>query len=982
MSTTNEKQITSQHKGLTAPEIEASRLKYGVNILTPPQREPWWKLLLKKFDDPIIRILIIAAFIAIGVGIADGHYAEGLGIIIAILLATTLAFLNEFKANKEFDILNQVNDDIPINVIRDSNFTTIPKKELVVGDLVLVELGEEIPADGEVIEAVSLQVNESSLTGESLPVRKRPLKNDEKPSHHETAYPMNQLCRGTLVMDGHGLMRVTTIGDASEIGKAARSAAEETSEETPLNIQLARLSKWIGVVGFSVAGLVYIALLLRDILTGELVLNSQQWYFVAILKLSIIAALIRVWLPMIYDGLELAGKKKERPLWLKKTGIRGWLKITGLGLGIFILGLGAGYLFKFLPATPAEWMPELVLRSFLSYFMIAVTIIVVAVPEGLAMSVTLSLAYSMRKMTQANNLVRKMHACETIGAATVICSDKTGTLTMNEMRVHESHFSALKDKPFDKDNPGAIENLIIEAIAANTTANLDRKSRHNPVPLGNPTEGALLLWLDTLGINYAHHRSHFHVVYQWTFSTERKYMATLGKTHPGEYLILHVKGAPEIVLNRCTSVLTETATEPLDETHKTQIRSELKSFQARGMRTLAFAYREGPKNHEGVDIGELTHKMIWLGFMAIIDPVRPDVPEAIKTCQKAGIMVKIVTGDNPVTAKEIARQIELYQEGDNDDLYLIGSDFEKLNDTDAEQAALRLKVLSRARPLDKLRLVKLLQKNGHIVAVTGDGTNDAPALNYANVGLAMGKTGTSVAKEASDIILLDDSFNSIVNGVMWGRSLYENIQRFILFQLTINVIALAIALLGPFIGVKLPLTVTQMLWINLIMDTFAALALASEPPHWSVMDRPPRKSSDFIVSRTMAKNIFTVAPIFLIFLVGFLFYIKRDGVITIHELSVFFTIFVMLQFWNLFNARCLGVGLSAFANILKNKGFIAIAILIVFSQVLIVQFGGAFFRTEPLSLSEWVSIIGGTSMVLWVGEIWRWVKRRKGGAIK
>lgn len=973
MSVINEKELASQHKGLTAAEVEASRKKYGLNVLTPPKREPWWKLLLEKFDDPIIRILIIAACIAVGVGIVDGHYAEGIGIIIAILLATTISFFNEYKANKEFDILNQVNDDIPVKVIRDNNFTTIPKKEIVVGDMVIIELGEEIPADGQVLEAVSLQVNESCLTGESLPVRKQVRHHTTVQPH--TAYPEDKLFRGTLVMDGHGMMKVLSIGDASEIGSTAHFAAEETNEETPLNLQLRGLSRWIGVVGFSIAAFIYISLLIRDIISGQLQLTSHQWALVAIFKLGVFAAMVKIWLPIVYDGFELFGKTLTRPAWLERKGFASWFKTIGIGLALIVIGMGAGLIFNFIPPLAQISLPQEVLRIFLNYFMIAVTIIVVAVPEGLAMSVTLSLAYSMKKMTRSNNLVRKLHACETIGAATVICSDKTGTLTKNEMKVHESFFPLLAAKKLQYDNPNMQEQILIEALAVNTTAHLDRQNPTQPVALGNPTEGALLLWLDQQGVDYVYPRSDFRVIYQWTFTTDRKYMATLGRSPKAENAILHVKGAPEIILNRCTQILQADGLQPLDEAYKNTLKTQLKSFQARGMRTLAFAFKEGNHPHEGVEIGELTHEMTWLGFVAISDPVRPDVPDAIKTCQKAGIAVKIVTGDNPETAKEIARQIQLYQETDGPAQCITGSEFEALSDKEAEEAALHLKVMARARPLDKLRLVRLLQKRGHIVAVTGDGTNDAPALNYANVGLSMGKTGTSIAKEASDIVLLDDSFRSIVNGVMWGRSLYENIQRFILFQLTINVIALAIALLGPFIGIKLPLTVTQMLWINLVMDTFAALALASEPPHWSVMNRPPRNPQDFIVTKIMAIRIFSTAALFLVFLVGFLLVIQRDGAVTIRELSIFFSLFVLLQFWNLFNARCLGTHQSAFKNLKDNKNFLVIATIIVVAQVLIVQGGGKFFRTEPLTLIEWVYIIGGTSCVLWIGELWRWFKR-------
>lgn len=993
MANTAANQQTLTFKGLTLAEVEVSRKKHGANVLTPPEREPWWKQFLEKFDDPVIRILMIAAVIAIGAGALHNDYLEGVGIMVAILLATTLAFLNEYKANKEFDILNQVNDEVPIKVIRDGNFTTVPRKDLVVGDVVLVELGEETPADGRILEAVSLQIDESRLTGESVPVTKMAAEAaGHSDKEKELAYPVNKLMRGTMVVDGHGIIELTAVGDSTEIGKTARAAAEETGEETPLNAQLERLSKLIGVVGLLVAALTYAALFVRGILVDkiengvrvigldgrpvkELDLDSQQWYFVTLLTVSTLIALIRVWLPIIYDALELARKEVKPPEWLEKESLLEWLKTIGLGALIFGIGIGVGRLSGLLTAE-GQWLSTDVGEALLGYFMIAVTIIVVAVPEGLAMSVTLSLAYSMRKMTAANNLVRKMHACETIGAATVICSDKTGTLTLNEMRVHEVNFPALKNKALTKNLSSQSEKLIVEAITANTTANLSRNPNEPPRPLGNPTEGALLMWLENSGVDYIYHRTAFPITFQWTFSTERKFMGTLGISNATGKQALHVKGAPEIVLERCSKVLTEQGPQPL-ASYRQNIEKGLLDYQARGMRTLALAYHEAPQNHQDANVEDLAYEMTWLGFVAIADPVRPEVPPAIKECRDAGIAVKMVTGDNPETAQEIARQIGLVEKDKKDGNLLLGREFAQLGDDEARNSVTSLKVLARARPMDKMRLVKLLQDGGHVVAVTGDGTNDAPALNYANVGLAMGKTGTSVAKEASDIILLDDSFRSIVNAVMWGRSLYQNIQRFILFQLTINVAALGIALLGPFIGVALPLTVIQMLWINLIMDTFAALALATEPPHPSVMKRPPRQSKDFIVTNLMAKNIFTMASVFLVVLIGFLLYypLGNDLNVITRERSMFYTIFVLLQFWNLFNARSMGTNRSAFADIMQNKAFLAIAASIFVGQILITELGGQIFKTKPLAWEDWLLIIGGTSLVLWIGELWRWFKR-------
>jgi Ca2+-transporting ATPase len=967
---------TAKLTGLSAAEVEQRRRQFGHNVLTPPARDPWWKLFLEKFDDPVIRILMIAAVIAIGVGAVHGEYLEGIGIITAVLLATSLAFINEYKANKEFDILNTVNDDVPIKVIREARFTAVPRKDIVVGDLVLIEAGEEVPADGVLLEAVSLQVNESGLTGESEPNTKVARDNPQKHSLKKTTYPADMVLRGAMAIDGHGIFEVAAVGDSTEIGKTVRAAAEETGEVTPLNQQLEKLSKVIGIVGLLVAVGTFMALVVRGVAIGELALSAQQWTVAVIVAVGTAVSLSMVWLPMIYDGLELAFAA-EPPSWLggddddTRATVKRWLTVIGLGMLMIVIGLGTGYVMQFIPSSPRDWLPEGAGQKFLMYFMIAVTIIVVAVPEGLAMSVTLSLAYSMRKMTAANTLVRRMHACETIGAATVICSDKTGTLTMNEMRVFEAKYPALNGK-LDADSE--LGSLIVENICANTTAHLGRDGAVAKRALGNPTEGALLFWLDDQRIDYVTHRDAFRITYQLTFSTERKWMGTFGLSPRTNDPCFHMKGAPELVLARCSHVVTDNGVEPIN-VHRERIDNELTDFQGRGMRTLGMACHNNMAYEDGLDIEQVANGLTWLGFLAIADPVRPEVPPAVEACRRAGIKVKMVTGDNPDTAQEIARQIGLWETTDNSDKHLKGPEFQALSDDEASRASGRLKILSRAKPMEKVRLVRSLQGQGEVVAVTGDGINDCGALNYADVGLAMGRTGKAAAKEASDIILLDDSFRTIIDAVMWGRSLYENIQRFILFQLTINVAALGIAFLGPFIGVELPLTVIQMLWVNLIMDTFAALALATEPPHRDVLNRPPRSSQDFIVTKVMAVNIFGVAAIFLLVLIVLLRWVQRDGDISPYELSVFFTVFVLLQFWNLFNARCLGLSHSALTGLSQNKGFVLIAAAIFIGQILIVQFGGNVFRTVPLTWRDWLIITVATSAVLWIGELWRLLRR-------
>lgn len=860
--------------GLTNKEVLESREKFGMNLLTPPKRPSMWKLYLEKFRDPVIRILLVAAFFSLVIAVIEDEYAETIGIFFAIFLATGIGFYFEYDANKKFDLLNAVGEETPVTVMRNGKIQEIPRKDIVVGDIVILNTGEEVPADGILLEAISMQINESNLTGE-LMVNKTV---NEELFDDEATYPSNTVMRGTTVVDGHGMMRVEHVGDATEIGKVARQATEQSQEQTPLNIQLTKLADFIGKIGFTIATLTFIVFTAKD-LYGYLSMNE----------------------------------------------ITGW----------------------------QQWMH--IARIVLKYFMMAVTLIVVAVPEGLPMSVTLSLALNMRRMLKTNNLVRKMHACETMGAITVICTDKTGTLTQNLMQVHEAKLDASK------------ADLIAEGISANSTAFLEEaETGKKPSGVGNPTEIALLLWLNEQGKNYMELREKATVVNQLTFSTERKYMATLVDSPIQQKRVLYIKGAPEIIMGKCN----------LSPDAIAQYNADLLAYQNKAMRTLGLAYKYIPEG-TGEDCAELVNEggMDFLGIFAISDPIRPDVPEAVGKCQSADIGVKIVTGDTPGTATEIARQIGLWKPEDTECNRITGVEFAALSDEEALDRVLDLKVMSRARPMDKQRLVQLLQQKGAVVAVTGDGTNDAPALNHAQVGLSMG-TGTSVAKEASDITLLDDSFHSIATAVMWGRSLYKNIQRFIVFQLTINVVALASVLLGAFLGTELPLTVTQMLWVNLIMDTFAAMALASIPPSPDVMNEKPRKTNDFIITKAMRNNILGVGLAFLVILMSLIVGIRQlPASQTEWALTCFFTIFVMLQFWNLFNASVFGTNHSVFKDSRHALGMLSVAVIILIGQIFIVEFGGKVFRTVPLSLTEWIIIIAATSLVLVAGEIYRLIKR-------
>lgn len=887
----------SQHHftGLSSAQVEESRKKHGVNILTPPAKDPLWKRFLEKFGDPLIIILLIAGTLSIAISCYEywgldkgaGVFFEPIGIFIAILLATGLAFIFELKADKEFALLNQVNDDEPVQVIRDGNAIQIPRKDVVVGDIVILNTGEEVPADGELLEAVHLNIDESTLTGEPMCHKTT----DPAQFDKDATFPSDHAMRGTKIMEGHGIMRVLAVGDMTENGKVFEAAQIDDSVKTPLNEQLDGLGDLITKISYVFAAL---------IIVGRIVM-----YFL-------------------------------------NTPDFGWIDF---------------------------------LAYLLQTLMVAVTLIVVAVPEGLPMAVTLSLAYSMRRMLKTNNLVRKMHACETMGATTVICTDKTGTLTQNQMQVYHTDFFGSKDElPY-----------LYENMAVNSTAQLDL-SGDKPSVLGNPTEGALLLSLNAQGLNYQDIRDRVARVEELPFSTERKYMASVVK-NPDGLTILYVKGAPEIIFGMCRNTSGVT---------KKEIDAQLLDYQNMAMRTLGFAYQILQPGDPSIADGRVVaSNLTFLGITAISDPVRSDVPQAVAEVLEAGINVKIVTGDTPGTAKEIGRQIGLWNDDvDTDRNIITGPEFAELSDEEVKRRVQEIKIIARARPMDKKRLVENLQLNNEVVAVTGDGTNDAPALKAAHVGLSMGD-GTSVAKEASDITIVDNSFSSIGRAVMWGRSLYQNIQRFILFQMTVNVVACFIVLFGAFMGMESPLTVTQMLWVNLIMDTFAAMALASLPPAESVMKEKPRSRSAFIINSPMWRFIIGVGGIFFLILLGILWIFEHYSVdsmtqlfsfipqppidadnptLTPYELSMFFTLFVFLQFWNLFNARAFATGRSAF-HFKGCSGFLFIAFVILLGQILIVSIGGEFFNVTPLRLSDWAIIIGSTSLVLWIGELFRLFKK-------
>lgn len=950
--------------GLTSAQVEENRKKYGNNLLDPPKRIPWWKLLLEKFDDPIIRILLVAAAIAVIVGFFQGNFVEGMGIIVAVLLATLMAFFNEYRAGLEFDILNKVSDQQPVKVARDGGVTSVPITQVVVGDHVIVDAGDQIPADGKIVTCISLGVNESSLTGEPMTYKNARAEQEEQ----RYAYPSNMLYRGTTVLEGSASYVVTAVGNATEIGKTAREAAMEMHQQTPLSKQLLRLSKFIGVIGFSVAFIAFWSMMLFDVFTGEIVLTPVNWYSLFAVLIPIGVLLTHLWLPVVYDLLYFLGKKVENPKILTQSFFKSSPKLLLGSIALFAIFYGIGLLLGINLFSAQAWFSLSTLEEIMLFVLVSITLIVVAVPEGLAMSVTLSLAYSMRKMTATNNLVRRMHATETMGATTVICTDKTGTLTQNRMQV--------VDVSFFVDSPSAHEELkLLTALSTGVNSKAYIDVLHgNPEPIGNPTDAALLMWLNSLGDDYNDYRADFSISARIPFSSETKYMVTAGTTPKLPKSIILIKGAPEIIRSMCTRFYGEDGKDSIQNLQTSLFENQVLTLQQAAKRTIAFAYKFVDEAPQKLDESHL-QDMVLLGFMGIADPIRDDVFFAVNECRDAGVGVKVVTGDILGTAQEICRQIGLYEEGDGQ-VFISGEEFEKLSDQEAKKIIPQLLIMYRARPGDKLKLVHLLQEMGEVVAVTGDGTNDAPALNRTNVGLAMG-SGSSVAKEASDIVLLDDSFFSIVNAIRWGRSLYQNIQRFLVFQLTINLLALAIVLFGPLVGVALPLTVMQMLWINLIMDTFAALALATEPPNQEVMRHKPRSSSDFIITPPMRLSIEIGAIAFFVVLMGLLKVLSRSHEISAYNLTLFFNVFVMLQFWNLFNVKAMGTGQALCKGLKKNIKFLYVAFLILLGQLLIVQFGGDLFRTRPITLYHWVIIMLSTSLVLWIGELYRFFERKR-----
>lgn len=1019
------------YSGLTDAQVLESRAKYGVNILTPPEEETFWDkvkdcrhfwlikvigvllvlsvaavLLLpmfgislptnvwvgpiillvlfiltyvvaylggewdeeeKKFDmDPLITILLAALVLSGAISFYQGvfggvdgiePYFEPIGIAIAVLLATGVAHILEAQNEKTFKSLNEVNDETLVKVIRNNNVCQVPRKDIVVGDIVILETGEEIPADCKLLEALNLNVNESSLTGEPQCMKTT----DPALFDKDATYPSDHIMKGCTIIEGYCTAEVFAVGDKTDSGKVFEAAQVKEGDATPLSEKLDELAGLITKTSYVLAVLIVVGRLVRYAFIQP---EHSPLMLFAYLGVSILLA----------AGVFFILQKRKNDDNADDLELYQSLAFMLLPL------IGVVLYFAIGTSGAMDWTGFI--KYALDSIMIAVTLIVVAVPEGLPMAVTLSLAFSMKRLMKQNTLPRTMHACETMGATSVICTDKTGTLTKNQMQVYETAFAELANQTLSEDNTSS---LIKECIAVNTTANLDFADPSKIKAIGNPTEGALLLWLHKEGVNYLPLREEAEILDRLPFSTELKYMATIVRSKVSGKKALYVKGAPEIVMGLCK----------ITDDDRKHYDAKLAEYQSKAMRTLGFAYAELKDDEDVFFEGKLSVATLsMMGVVAISDPVREDVPAAIRECIDAGIGVKIVTGDTPGTAKEIGRQVGLWTDADTDANILIGQDISNMTDDELRKRLPEVKIISRARPNDKERVVRILKELDYVVAVTGDGTNDAPALNAANVGLSMGD-GTAVAKEASDMTIIDNSFSTIANAVMWGRSLYKNIKRFILFQMTVNVAACLIVLIGAFIGTESPLTVTQMLWVNLIMDTFAALALASLPPTHTVMKEKPRSVNEHIL-KGMGSGILGVGLAFTIILLAILLFFQHTDVTSLtnlsfnwgaynglsaYELGLFFTIFVMLQFWNLFNAKAFMTNSSAFKGISwKNtRWFILIALIIFIGQIIIVQIGGEMFNVAQggLKFMDWVIIVVATSLVLWIGEIARLFKNKE-----
>lgn len=859
---------TDSEKGLNPEQVEKSRSTYGTNSFVRQSHESLAKRIWDASTEPMLVMLIFAAIITLAVNITryftggEYNFLECVGIFAAIALSVVITIITEGKSAKAFEALNKINEDTLIKVIRNGEPQLITQKEIVVGDIIMIETGDKIVADGRLFSSNDLSVDESALTGESLPVKKDAEFVCQKST--PVAERANMLYSGCFVSAGNGQMLVTGVGNDTEFGQIAQELSSIEKTTTPLQEKLDKLGKQITVLGASAAAIVFAIEVLQFVMNGQLNLDTVSDAFIT-----------------------------------------------------------------------------------------SIVLIVAAVPEGLPTIVAVSLALNIIKMSKENALVKKMIACETIGCVNIICSDKTGTLTENRMTVQKIYTGGeLIDPEQLKDE------MLLKNYCINSNANISEEDGSWSF-IGNPTEGSLLAAAAKAGVDYQELRHAADIVRVFPFSSQNKDMSTIVRENGKE--ILYVKGNPEKIISLCTGI---------SEEEKEKNFHLMEEFQNKAGRLLAFAHKELEGQYNDEEQDEVEQGLIYDGFVVISDPLSPDVYKSIRNCRSAGIEVKMLTGDNIRTARAIANELHML---DDDHIAVEAADIEKLTDEELKEALKKIQVIARSTPLVKMRVVKLLKEQGNVVAVTGDGINDAPAIKHADVGIAMGIAGTDVTKEASDMVLLDDSFSTIIKAVQWGRGIYENFKRFIQFQLTVNVSSVVVVICSILAGFSAPFTALELLWINIIMDGPPALTLGLEPIRPDLLKHKPTRRNENIISKKMLLRIF-VNGIFISVIFMLQHFKNFLGAVPEEEATVLFTLFVLFQLFNAFNCRELD-DTPMFKNLLKNKLMLGVFLLVLILQGIITQFGAAVFETVPLSAAMWGKMLLTAFTVIILNEGIKAVKR-------
>ena len=900
-------------RGLSEKQIAQNQKKYGKNQFSPGEKISLGKKILEALKEPMIFILLIAALITIGMNIykqsqgLHAEFTESIGILVAITISVSIKVIMEGRSEKAFETLNNINEDIKVKVLRNGIIQYIYKKDVVVGDIIKIETGAKVPADGRLIDSLQLKVDESMLTGESIAVNKN---FEQTITNAKTVLSerKNMVFAGTFITYGQGTVIITSVGDKTEMGNIASELKHPVSKSTPLQEKLDKLARSITTFGVIASILILFYELFKIYISNNLSFDTVQ-----------------------------------------------------------------------------------------NAFMVSVALIVAAVPEGLPTIVAMTLALNIIKMAKSNALVRKLIACETIGCINVICSDKTGTLTKNQMTVIDIWNNGKLINPSDLKNRFLIENFTI-----NSTADITIKDG-NVKFIGNPTECSLLkAFSDTVCsvspkqctyyeqsnsicggqcekytyknddyISYTDIRNSSNIIFQYPFSSDKKSMTTVILVD--KLYKVYSKGSPEKIISLCSTIIINNKIELFTDELREKVNNEIIKLQQEAKRILAFSHNDINTGYDDWNKSQdkVESNMIFDGFVSIADPLRDDVYEAVEKCKKSGISLKILTGDNIVTATSIAKQLNIVNK---DSIIIEAQQIDEMSNEELLKILDKIILIARSKPLTKMRIVNLLKKHGNVVAVTGDGINDAPALKNADVGIAMGITGTEVSKEASDIILLDDSFSTIVKAVEWGRGIYENFQRFIQFQLTVNLVAVLTVFVCEMFGLPVPFTTIQLLWVNLIMDGPPALSLGLESLRNHLMEQEPVKRDTNIITRNMLFRII-INGVFIVFMIMLLINKQILGGTQGQQSSIIFTTFVMFQLFNSFNSRELG-NESIFTNLLKNKPMLWIIGATFFVQILITQFGGQIFKTAPLSISMWLRIIAYSFSVVAFSEVIRFIKRK------